>query len=416
MKKLNRSFFYFLIFLLLFPAKIDAGKVTVFVIGDSTASLYDANSYPRTGWAQVLQPFFNKDSVAVNDQAASGRSSKSFYNEGRWTTVSNLLKRGDYVFIQFAHNDEKTDDIARYTIPATTYKEYISIYINEARAKGAFPVLFSSIPRNNWSSSGVQQAHKSYTEAMKQLAEALNVPFVDMEASTMAYLNTKGKTFSTDSIFNNLKANIWPNYLTGNSDGTHLQENGAYNFCKVATSDLKKHTIYPEVIKLASNIGKAVRVSAMPHPNLKGTIKGYGVFTANSQITLTATAATGYKFTKWTLATDTVTLGKNSSITISTDTSNIALLARFESITSTAIVPAAYVSIFPAIATDKLKIVTSEEITNFRIFTVHGQGIITSHALQNNQLNISELNPGCYIIQIQLLSGAISKAKFIKKR
>lgn len=411
----KRSFICFLILFLLISIKTDAGKVTVFVIGDSTASLYDASLYPRTGWAQLLQAFFNKDSVAVNDQAASGRSSKSFYDEGRWTTVNNLLKKGDYVFIQFAHNDEKTDDPARYTIPSTTYKDYITIYINGARAKGAFPVLFSSIPRNNWSGSGIQQAHKSYTEAMKQLAEALNVPFVDMEASTMAYLNTKGKTYSTDSIFNNLKANVWPNYLTGNSDGTHLQENGAYNFCKVATTDIKKHNIYPEVIKLASNIGKAVRVSAMPYPSLKGTIRGYGIFTAYSQVTLTATAISGYKFTKWTLATDTVTVSKNSSLTISADTSNVSLLARFESITSTVDVPFTCISVFPAIATDKLNIVTSEEITNIRIFNVQGQETKASSVLQNNQLDISDLRPGYYIIQIQLLSGVVSKAKFIKK-
>ena len=411
----KRSFICFLILFLLISLKTDAGKVTVFVIGDSTASLYDASLYPRTGWAQLLQAFFNKDSVAVNDQAASGRSSKSFYDEGRWTTVNNLLKKGDYVFIQFAHNDEKTDDVARYTIPSTTYKDYITIYINGARAKGAFPVLFSSIPRNNWSSSGVQQAHKSYTEAMKQLAEALNVPFVDMEASTMAYLNTKGKTYSTDSIFNNLKANVWPNYLTGNSDGTHLQENGAYNFCNVAKADIKKHNIYPEVMKLASNIGKAVRVSAMPYPNLKGTIKGYGIFTAYSQVTLTATVASGYKFVKWTSATDTVTISKNSSLTINTDTLNVSLLARFESITSTVDVPFTCISVFPAIATDKLNIITSEEITNFRIFNVQGQATLASTILQNNQLDVSDLKPGYYIIQVQLQSGIVSKAKFIKK-
>ncbi len=411
----KRSFICFLILFLLISIKTDAGKVTVFVIGDSTASLYDASLYPRTGWAQLLQAFFNKDSVAVNDQAASGRSSKSFYDEGRWTTVNNLLKKGDYVFVQFAHNDEKTDDPARYTIPSTTYKDYITIYINGARAKGAFPVLFSSIPRNNWSGSGVQQAHKLYTEAMKQLAEALNVPFVDMEASTMAYLSTKGKTYSTDSVFNNLKANVWPNYLTGNSDGTHLQENGAYNFCKVVTNDIKKHNIYTEVIKLASNIGKAVRVSAMPHPNLKGTIRGYGIFTAYSQVILTATAASGYKFTKWTLATDTVTISKNSSLTISTDTSNVSLLARFESITSTVDVPFTSIFVFPAIATDKLNIVTSEEMTNIRIFNVQGQETKASSVLQNNQLDISDLKPGYYIIQVQLLSGVVSKAKFIKK-
>lgn len=411
----KNSVIFFLVFFLLVSLKTDAGKVTVFVIGDSTAATYDANQYPRTGWAQLLQAFFNKDSVAVNNQAASGRSSKSFYNEGRWTTVNNLLKAGDYVFIQFAHNDEKTDDATRYTIPSTTYKDFLRIYIEQTRAKGAYPVLFSSIPRNNWSGSGVQQAHKPYTEAMKQLAEALNVPFLDMEASTMAFLNSKGKAYSTDSIFNNLKANVWPNYLTGNSDGTHLQENGAYYFCKEATESIKKHALYPEVIKLASNTEKAVRVSAMPYPSLKGTIKGYGIYTAYTQVTLTATAATGYKFSKWTLTTDTITISKNPSFTVSTDTANIALLARFESTTATPELQFSRFSVFPAIATDKLNIVTTEKITNCNVINVQGQHTLTLSRISNNQLDISDLIPGHYIVQAQLLSGAILRTKFIKK-
>lgn len=373
-------------------------KVTVYVIGDSTASLYGTTEYPRTGWAQVLQPFFNKDSVTVNDQAASGRSSKSFYDEGRWTTVKNLLKAGDFVFIQFAHNDEKTDDAIRYTNPATTFKYYLGIYVNETKARGAYPVLISSIPRNNWSASGVQQAHKPYTLAMKRVADSLGVPFIDMEASVMAYLNTKGKTFATDSLYNNLKAGVWPNYLTGNSDGTHLQEKGAFHFCATVVGDFKKYTGDLNLERLSKNLGVAFRVSAMPNPDLKGTITGTGVFPLNSAVTLKATPATGYRFVKWTVQNDTTAISRSATLSLN-DSKSLSLIASFES--TTAIEPVSLPTrhaFTPNPANTVVNI--NPEISAFQTTVADLNGKIVHSSAEEHSIDVRGLPSGVYIIRI----------------
>lgn len=376
-----------------------AAKITLYVIGDSTAATYTSNLAPRTGWVQVLQPFFNVDSVVVNNQAASGRSSKSFYTEGRWTTVTNTLKAGDYVMIQFAHNDEKTDDTARYTIPATTFKDYLTIYVNGARAKGAIPVFLSSIPRNNWSASGVQQAHKPYTDAMKSLAIDFQVPFIDMEAATMAYLNSKGKTYSTDSVFNNMKTGVWVNYPTGNSDGTHLQENGAFQFVKVLIADMNVNTQYAEIIRLAKNTKQAYRISAMPKPDLKGTITGAGVFQAGGQTTLKATATTGFRFVKWTLASDTVTVSKNTSFTVSAINKDMAYIANFESTTAVENINAEQVSIFPNPVKSVLNIQIDRPNWQISIMDVAGRTMLVSS--NQKSIDISMLKEGMYLVNIQ---------------
>src|SRR4051812_4273374 len=82
---------------------------TAYLVGDSTVSLYSSSYFPRMGWGQVFGNYFNSASLAVSDKALSGRSSKSFYDEGAWAPIYSVLKSGDYVFIQFGHNDEKSD-------------------------------------------------------------------------------------------------------------------------------------------------------------------------------------------------------------------------------------------------------------------------------------------------------------------
>ncbi len=396
-----------------YAVNVSAGsKVTVYVIGDSTACYYATSLYPRTGWGMVLQPFLNSDSVTVNNQAASGRSSKSYYDEGKWTTVYNLLKAGDFVLIQFAHNDEKTTDATRYTDPETTFKDYISIFIKGAIAKGATPVLISSIPRNNWSGTTVQQAHKPYTQAMIQLADSFQIPFIDMEAATMAYLNTKGKTYATDSIYNNLAAGVWPNYLTGNSDGTHLQENGAYQFCKVVTDEFKKYTGNAAFERLAKNIISAARISAMPSPDLKGTITGYGVYPVNSKITLTAAPVSGYRFVKWATTSDTTAISRNTSITINLDSADVNLLAYFESLTAVEnTFEANSVKIFPNPVTDILNINAAAENWSINVFDITGRKIYSDSNV--TQISLKNLPQGTYILNV-LSNGQVFKQPLLK--
>lgn len=111
---------------------------TVFVIGDSTAAEKSGfRKSPERGWGMVLQGCFD-DKILVDNHAVNGRSSKSFLDEGKWQKVLDRMKPGDYVLIQFGHNDEKPK-ADRHTDPGTTFDAHLARYVNETRAKGAYP-------------------------------------------------------------------------------------------------------------------------------------------------------------------------------------------------------------------------------------------------------------------------------------
>jgi lysophospholipase L1-like esterase len=223
-------------------------KPKLYIIGDSTACIYPSSQYPRTGWAQVLQNYFNSDSVQVADSALSGRSSKSFYDEGHWTPIKNTLRKGDCVVIQFGHNDEKTDDAARGTIPATSFKQYLSIYIDDAIAKGATPILATPIERNSWSGAAIKSTHVTadgdYPQAIRDLAGAKKIGLIDATKLTKAFLEKIGKDSATQ-LFLNLEAGKWPNYPDGNTDNTHLRETGAKTVAQLIVGDIARQGIQP---------------------------------------------------------------------------------------------------------------------------------------------------------------------------
>lgn len=202
-----------------------ASGATAYLIGDSTVSLYSSTLYPRMGWGQVFQNYFNS-SLTVSDKARSGRSSKSFYDEGAWSPVKSVLKSGDYVFIQFGHNDEKTDPVL-HTDPYTTYQQYLSIYIDDARSKGAIPILVTPVERNSWSNGTIKATHGNYPDAVRKLASSKSVPLIDLTAGSTARYISLGQTYTTWNVFMNLYAGQYPNYPNGNADNTHFQQNGA---------------------------------------------------------------------------------------------------------------------------------------------------------------------------------------------
>ena len=230
--------------------------VKIFVIGDSTASEYDKSRYPRTGWAQVLQSYFNANSVIVEDKALSGRSSKSFFtDENGWPVVLPELKKGDFLFIQFGHNDEKPDE-KRHTDPYTSYKDYLSVYIDSARAHGAFPVLLTSIRRNSWDSTKMKivDTHGDYPAAMRELAIEKNVPLIDLCSATKQLFESLGDEYTTNQIFMNLPVKTWENYPEGNSDNTHLQEKGALAIVKLVIESIQKADTIPQFKILRESI------------------------------------------------------------------------------------------------------------------------------------------------------------------
>lgn len=198
----------------------------VFVIGDSTASTYDETVAPRMGWGQVLQRFFKKR-VTVHNQAVSGRSSKSFWDEGLFDAFLDEINKGDYLLIQFGHNDEKSQDPLRYTEPYTTYKEYLSLYIDECRSRGCIPVLLTPVNRRKWNDDGtLKMTHGEYPAAMLELGREKNVPVIDITEKSRVLFEELGIE-GTKDIFLHLAPGESKNYPDGVEDNSHFKEEGA---------------------------------------------------------------------------------------------------------------------------------------------------------------------------------------------
>lgn len=186
--------------------------VTVHVAGDSTAAIFPpTDATARVGWAAVLQSFFG-EGVEVDDAARSGRSSKSYIDEGAWDALKQRIKPGDYVFIQFGHNDEK-DDPARHTDPGTSFREHLQIYIRDARLAGAFPLLLTPISRREFSGTAIVATHGAYPAAIAEVGRQTGTPVIDMTEKTRALLERLGP------------AATLPLFASG--DKTHLSAQGA---------------------------------------------------------------------------------------------------------------------------------------------------------------------------------------------
>lgn len=221
-----------------------AAVAHIYVAGDSTASTYVTTQAPRAGWAQALPVFLTSNAVAVN-VAKSGASSKSFVDLGRLDHILGLIKKGDYLLISFGHNDEKADDPARYTVPSTTYKQYLSQYVDKSRAKGAIPILLTPVERRHFGSAGViTPSHGAYPAAMRELAAAKRVPLVDLTALSTALWNRAGVE-GTKKYFMIFPAGQYPNYPAGSQDNTHFQAAGAIEVARLIATALRDQGAVP---------------------------------------------------------------------------------------------------------------------------------------------------------------------------
>ena len=217
-------------------------SISVFLAGDSTVSNYPSKEAPRAGWGQVINRYF-ANNVIVKNYAISGRSSKSFIDEGALEQILNKIQPNDYLLIQFGHNDEKQYDSSRYTNPDTTYKSYLKQYIDGAREHNAIPVLVTSVARRDFDKNGkIVSTHGTYPQAMKDLGKEENVPVIDLSTISEAYFQSQGLE-KTKNIFLHLKQGDSPNYPDGTSDNTHFQENGANEVAKLIINELKKSNI-----------------------------------------------------------------------------------------------------------------------------------------------------------------------------
>ena len=135
---------------LVFSAAVEDKTTTIFIIGDSTAAKKDLSTgSPERGWGMALQCYFDSAYIRVDNHAVNGRSSKSFIDEGRWDKVLSAMKPGDYVIIQFGHNDEKPA-VERHTDPGSTFDYNLAKFVRETRERGGIPILMNPVVRRNF--------------------------------------------------------------------------------------------------------------------------------------------------------------------------------------------------------------------------------------------------------------------------
>lgn len=235
--------------LILIIAFAPAKKITVYIIGDSTIANKEVKAYPETGWGMPFTYFFDS-SVLIDNRAKNGRSTKSFMAEGLWKPVIENLQEGDYVFIQFGHNDEGKEKVGRYTTPGE-FKTNLTMYVNESRSKKAIPVLITPVSRRTFDSSGkIKESHPIYADAVREVAKQLNVPLIDLDSKSQTLLQQFGQKNST-WLFNQLEPGEHPNYPAGIKDNTHFSELGARKIAEIVLAEIR--SLLPD---LASRIIK----------------------------------------------------------------------------------------------------------------------------------------------------------------
>lgn len=221
-----------------FSFKSSDKVVNIWMIGDSTMANKKPEAAPETGWGMVMHEFV-KNGATVHNHALNGRSSKSFLDEGRWKEVYDSIQPGDFVIIQFGHNDEKPNP-KLHTDPFTTYKELIKKYIDETRSKGATPIVCSSIVRRHFDGNGnLKETHGDYIKAAKEIAVETNTQFVDMEALTRKFVSKLGPE-NSKSVYLFCKPGEYPNRPNGVQDSTHLKYKGAQDIAKLFIKEAKK--------------------------------------------------------------------------------------------------------------------------------------------------------------------------------
>lgn len=222
------------------------GHRTLYIVGDSTAAQKYADAAPETGWGMAF-PFFLRKGLDVANHAVNGRSSKSFVDEGRLDALLSVIRPGDFLVVQFAHNDEKNTDPTRYTEPWTTYQDYLRRYIDGARAKGARPVLATPVERRRFDADGnAVPTHGEYPAAMRALAEEEGVALLDIEALSLALWQELGVE-ETKKYFN---------WTDTEQDNTHFNPPGAIVVARLVAQELLRTRVLArhDVVRLHEDV------------------------------------------------------------------------------------------------------------------------------------------------------------------
>ena len=224
---------------------------TIFWAGDSTVAFNHIDTYPQTGIGQVFSLYLKED-FEVRDYAVNGRSTKSFIDEGRLVRIDHEICEGDFLFIQFGHNDEKEQDPARYAAPFGEFQKNLRTFSEVARSHKAQPVFITPLERRHFDPGTglIIPSHGEYPAAMIQVAQEEKVPCIDLNRSSRELMNSLGDEASKE-FFVHVPAGKYAAFPEGKSDDTHLQYHGAVTFAGLiakglADSGLKIKCITPD--------------------------------------------------------------------------------------------------------------------------------------------------------------------------
>jgi lysophospholipase L1-like esterase len=213
-------------------------RTKVYLIGDSTCAIKEVRAYPETGWGMPFAYFFDS-TIEVDNRAKNGRSTRTFISEGLWQPVADNLQEGDYVFIQFGHNDESKEKTDRYTTPEQ-YTANLVRFVTETRAHKAIPVLLTPVSRRKFDNEGrAVETHEVYAPLVRAVAQEQHVPLIEMDEKTKALYQQFGPEYSK-MLFLQLEKGEHPNYPDGKIDNTHYTELGARKVAQIVLQGVRE--------------------------------------------------------------------------------------------------------------------------------------------------------------------------------
>lgn len=232
----NTILFFGSIFLLSFALPVK-NKIKIFLAGDSTIAIKETKAFPETGWGMPFVQFWDSTVTVVN-KAKNGRSTKTFLSEGLWKSIMDDAKEGDYVIIQFGHNDESIEKKERYATP-DTFKMNLNRFIKETKERKATPILLTPVSRRKFDKDGKAVAtHEQYAALVREVAKETGVLFIDLDEKSKTLYQQFGPEYSK-LLFLQLQPGEHPNYPEGRNDNTHFNELGARLIAQIVLKELK---------------------------------------------------------------------------------------------------------------------------------------------------------------------------------
>ena len=216
-----------------------ARKITIWMIGDSTMCNYETSRTPLTGWGMPFRFFFDS-TVTIDNRARGGRSTRTFISEGRWQPIADSLQEGDYVLMQFGHNDEAKEAIYKdRNTPVADYKTNLEKFITATRLKKAIPVLVTPVTRMRFDKAGnMEETHKEYSAAVWEVGNQYQTPVIDLDKKSRELLQQLGPVYSK-MLFMQLDTLQHPNYPNGQKDNAHFNEYGARRMAELVLAEIR---------------------------------------------------------------------------------------------------------------------------------------------------------------------------------